>query len=41
MGWEREVFPRWANASIEELKSGALLESLLRWLGTANCREES
>jgi len=38
---EREAFPRWANASLEELKSGALLESLLRWLGTANCREES
>ena len=38
---EREAFPRWANASLEELKSGALLESLLRWLGTVNCREES
>ncbi len=39
---EREVFPRWANASLEELKNGALLESLLRWLApSTNCREES
>jgi predicted N-acetyltransferase YhbS len=29
---EREVFPRWANNSLEELTSGALLESLLWWL---------
>lgn len=32
---ERASFPRWANASLEELKSGALLEGLLRWLDSS------
>ncbi|MDD4078551.1 MAG: GNAT family N-acetyltransferase [Eubacteriales bacterium] len=29
---ERESFPRWAEPALEELKSGAILDSLSRWL---------
>ena len=30
---EREKFPRWAESSLDELKSGVILDSLDRWLG--------